>query len=95
MLVLIVKYMVNDQLSMITNQQIRHLAETIKMPEKVGTLEKLIVRFPDIVERATAEHALQDVANYLINLAGSLSIVSMQEILLWKRRNHCRHIAWR
>ena len=45
----------------------------ITMPEKVGLLEKIIVRFPDIVERASAEYAPQHVANYLINLAGAFN----------------------
>ena len=45
----------------------------IAMPEKVGLLEKLIVRFPDIIERASLEYAPQHVANYLINLAGAFN----------------------
>ena len=70
----------NDQLS-ITN-------DTIKLQEKVGLLEKLIVRFPDVVERASKELAPQHVANYLINLAGAFNsfyagntIVSVEEPL--------------
>ncbi len=45
----------------------------VVLPEKVGLLEKLIVRFPDIIERASAEYAPQLVANYLINLAGAFN----------------------
>jgi arginyl-tRNA synthetase len=45
-------------------------AADVKMPETVGPLEKLIVRFPDIAARAASELAPQLVANYLINLAG-------------------------
>ena len=43
------------------------------LPEKVGLLERLIVRFPDIADRARQEYAPQHVANYLINLAGSFN----------------------
>ena len=48
-------------------------SDQIKLPEKVGLLEKLIIRFPDVVERASAEYAPQLVANYLINLAGAFN----------------------
>jgi arginyl-tRNA synthetase len=44
-----------------------------KIPNKVGLLEKLIVRFPDIAERARDEYAPQIVANYLITLAGAFN----------------------
>jgi|GEM_PF-33903 len=50
-----------------------NLDSRIITPEKVGLLEKLIVRFPDVVERASAEYAPQLVANYLINLAGAFN----------------------
>lgn len=43
------------------------------LPEKAGLLERLITRFPDIVERARAECAPQHVATYLINLAGAFN----------------------
>lgn len=42
-------------------------------PEKVGLLEKLIVRFPDVAKRARAEYAPQQVASYLIELAGAFN----------------------
>ncbi len=45
----------------------------VKLPETVGLLEKLIVRFPDITERARAEYAPQHVANYLVQLAGAFN----------------------
>lgn len=45
----------------------------IPIPEKVGLLEKLISRFPDILMHARAEYAPQHVANYLINLAGAFN----------------------
>jgi arginyl-tRNA synthetase len=47
--------------------------KSIKIPEKAGQLEKLISRFPDIVERARKEYAPQHIANYLINLAGAFN----------------------
>jgi arginyl-tRNA synthetase len=43
------------------------------LPEKAGLLEKLIVRFPDIMARARAEYAPQHIAGYLINLAGAFN----------------------
>jgi arginyl-tRNA synthetase len=43
------------------------------LPEKAGLLEKLIVRFPDIVARARVEYAPQHIAGYLINLAGAFN----------------------
>jgi len=43
------------------------------LPEKAGLLEKLIVRFPDIVARARTEYAPQHIAGYLINLAGAFN----------------------
>jgi len=43
------------------------------LPDKVGLLEKLLARFPDVVERARVEYAPQVVANYLINLAGAFN----------------------
>jgi len=45
----------------------------IKTPEEVTLLEKLISRFPDIIERARKEYSPQHVANYLINLAGAFN----------------------
>ncbi len=45
----------------------------MKLPETVGLLEKLIVRFPDIVERARVEYAPQHVAGYLVQLAGAFN----------------------
>lgn len=49
------------------------MGKGITMPEKVGHLEKLISRFPDVVAHARAEYAPQHVANYLINLAGTFN----------------------
>ena len=40
---------------------------------QVSTLERLIVRFPDIIARARAEYAPQHVAGYLIQLAGAFN----------------------
>lgn len=43
------------------------------LPDSVTLLEKLVSRFPDVVERARAEYAPQLVANYLITLAGAFN----------------------
>jgi arginyl-tRNA synthetase len=43
------------------------------LSERAGLLEKLIVRFPDIVVRARVEYAPQHIAGYLINLAGAFN----------------------
>jgi arginyl-tRNA synthetase len=51
----------------------RKKGEVQVLPESVTLLEKLISRFPDIVERARAEYAPQTVANYLISLAGAFN----------------------
>jgi len=48
------------------------LVQTL-LPQKVGLLERLISRFPDIIAHARAEYAPQHVANYLINLAGAFN----------------------
>ena len=47
--------------------------EAFQMPDNVGLLERLIIRFPDIAERARQEYAPQHIANYLINLAGAFN----------------------
>jgi len=46
---------------------------TKKLPDKVGLLEKLIIRFPDVVERARDEYAPQLVANYLTGVAAAFN----------------------
>ena len=64
----------NDQLSIIDSATINDTNnDTNKIPEKVGLLEKLITRFPDVVDRAALEFAPQHIANYLINLAGAFN----------------------
>ncbi len=45
----------------------------VVLPSKVSLLEKLISRFPDIVERARAEYAPQHIASYLMMLAGAFN----------------------
>ena len=51
-------------------------------PDKVGMLEKLISRFPDIIERARNEYSPQHVAGYLIDLAGAFnSFYASQQIV--------------
>ena len=42
-------------------------------PQEVGLLERLLVRFPDIAARAAQEFSPQQVAGYLINLAGAFN----------------------
>jgi arginyl-tRNA synthetase len=56
----------------------------LKLPDTVGPLEKLIVRFPDIVERARNEYAPQLLATYLINLAGAFNSFYASKIILDK-----------
>jgi arginyl-tRNA synthetase len=48
-------------------------AKKLRLPERVGHLERLISRFPDVVERAWREYAPQHVAGYLIALAGAFN----------------------
>ncbi len=48
-------------------------AKVSKLPEKVGLLERLLVRFPDVVLRAAREFSPQQVAGYLISLAGAFN----------------------
>jgi len=57
----------------VKDDQVTMTNDTIKLPEKVGSLEKLLVRFRDVTERASAEYAPQLVANYLVNLAGAFN----------------------
>jgi arginyl-tRNA synthetase len=44
-------------------------SQVTQFPESIGPLEKFIVRFGDILERATTEMSPQIMANYLLNLA--------------------------
>jgi arginyl-tRNA synthetase len=57
----------------VENNQVTITNNQIKTPDQVGLLEKLIMRFPDIAERASIEFAPQLVANYLINLSGAFN----------------------
>ena len=52
------------------------------LPEKVGLLEKLILRFPDIAERAKNEYAPQHVANYLITLASAFNSFYANQVIV-------------
>jgi len=45
----------------------------IILPENTGLLERLISRFPEVLERARAEYAPQHVAHYLTDLAGAFN----------------------
>lgn len=51
---------------------------------KVGELPKLLIRFPEIVERAGKEYAPHYLATYLIQLAGAFSTFYAQEIVVDK-----------
>ncbi|MEK7609829.1 MAG: arginine--tRNA ligase [Patescibacteria group bacterium] len=54
-------------------QDSRFKIQNESIPSEVTLLEKLIFRFPDIVERAREEYSPQQVANYLVNLAGAFN----------------------
>ncbi len=57
----------------------------IKLPAKVGELEKLLTRFPVIAERACTEYAPQNIANYLINLASTFNSFYASQIIVNKK----------
>lgn len=59
-----------------------NLPPKVIIPEKVGMLERLIVRFPEILERARNEYAPQHVANYLIALAGAFNGYYASQIII-------------
>ncbi len=59
----------------------------ILLPEKVSLLEKLITRFPDVIERAQHEYAPQHVANYLITLAGAFNSFYASQVIVDKNNN--------
>ena len=44
-----------------------------KTPEKVELLEKLLIRFPEIIERARLEYAPHHIVTYLVNLASEFN----------------------
>jgi arginyl-tRNA synthetase len=52
------------------------------LPEKVTMLEKLISRFPDVIAYARNEYAPQQVANYLIALAGAFNSFYASNIIV-------------
>lgn len=54
-------------------KSIDYLKEAEVLPKQVSDVERLITRFPDIVERAAAELAPQYVANHLIALASAFN----------------------
>ena len=53
-------------------------------PKAVSLLEKLIVQFPEVVERARKEYAPQAVATYLINLAGAFNSFYASQVIVNK-----------
>jgi len=57
----------------------------IQLPTKVGELEKLLTRFPVVAERACAEYAPQNIANYLINLASTFNSFYASQIIVSKK----------
>jgi arginyl-tRNA synthetase len=52
------------------------------MPREVGMLERLLIRFDDIVARAASEYAPQQLATYLIDLAGAFNHFYNTQIIL-------------
>ena len=44
-----------------------------ELPETVSLLEKLILRFPEVVERARTEYAPHYIATYLIELSSAFN----------------------
>ncbi|HEY9583692.1 MAG TPA: arginine--tRNA ligase, partial [Candidatus Paceibacterota bacterium] len=43
------------------------------LPEKVELLEKLLVRFPEVIERARREYAPHHIVTYLVQIAGAFN----------------------
>ncbi len=54
------------------------------LPEKVSLVEKLLIRFPEIISRAKAEYAPQGVANYLMSLAGAFNSFYASQVIVDK-----------
>ena len=52
------------------------------LPEQVTMVEKLISRFPDVVERARVEYAPQHIAAYLMSLAGEFNAYYAQHQII-------------
>jgi len=63
---------------------LKGLRRDFRLPKAVTMLEKLIVRFPDILERAHKEYAPQHLANYLINLAGEFNSYYAKNVIVDK-----------
>lgn len=49
------------------------LPSSVMMPQEAGLLERLLIRFPDVAARAAQEFSPQQVAGYLISLAGAFN----------------------
>lgn len=47
--------------------------EVTVLPEKVETLEKLVLRFPEVIERARTEYAPHHIVTYLIELSSAFN----------------------
>ncbi len=54
-------------------QDVRFKIEDLRMTKNTGGLEKLLYRFPEVVERAANEYEPHYVATYLIELAGAFN----------------------
>lgn len=52
------------------------------VPEIAGHLERLLLRFPDIIERARTDYAPQIVAGYLIQLAAAFNAFYASQVIL-------------
>ncbi|MCX6718915.1 MAG: DALR anticodon-binding domain-containing protein, partial [Candidatus Taylorbacteria bacterium] len=55
------------------------------LPEKVSLVEKLLIRFPEVIARAKAEYAPQGVANYLMSLAGAFNSFYATQVIVDKK----------
>ena len=55
---------------------------SVKLPDNVGILEKLIIRFPDIAVRASLEYSPQTVANYLLQLGAAFNSFYASQVII-------------
>ncbi len=61
------------------------ITNPIELPEKISRLESLVLRFPDMVMRATYENGPQIIANYLIGLAGTFNSFYASQVIVDKK----------
>lgn len=62
------------------------VTESLANPEKPGTIEHLLVRFPEIVVRAQKEFAPQLIVTYLINLVSAFNNYYAQNVIVDKNK---------